>query len=586
MQRKKLFGFWLILFLVFGSILMACSDDTTPRPPSTQMDNSQNAVSTNAVPTVLQPTPTYTPLPVTPTFAPTPTPPVVFGGNATGGILNDALTLHPYKANNATGQSYLNLLFAASLTRRDPQTLLPTPGAAQSWQIADTTVTFTLKEGLKWSDGQPLTSADYLWTFQQLKKPENGWPLLAQNVYNPAQPGSTGIESYEAPDPRTLKIKLHTFSADIVSRADLIEPLPQHTWASLDWNDSTKNPQINQPTVVSGPWRVKEWKRGTGITFERNPIPSLWSSSRLESLNFEVVTDEQVALQKLKQGTLDFFSPTTGGWPSFSGLSSVQAYTWGAARPTWYFVGFNFRKPYLQDKILRQALAWSVDRRTLVDKGANGLGQLLNSSVSPWQPAFQPLTARYELNLDKARELLKGAGYAFKDGKWITKAGLVVPLLKLVFNAPSNLYENMAATLKANFAALGVAVELQNFDFSDYQKYLASPSADFDLFLSGWTTDYGSENFGEVWQPNPALNNGSYDNSRLLDMYAKAQAEGDPAKRKEWLDQTQAIEAEDLPYLFLYAERSRIVVNKRLAGFSTGLLGPAKNLYTDWFASS
>ena len=588
MQPEKLTRLLLVQCLVILLLLTACSDQSTPdnqANQSPQGNNSQNSFGTNAPPTVLLPTPTYSPLPVTPTLAPTPAPPVIFGGKATGGVISDGLTLHPYKSNNATGQGYVSLLFAASLTRRDPQTLLPMPGAAESWKITDTTVTFTLKDGLKWSDGQPLTSADYVWTYGQAKKPENGWPLARQALFSPTDPGSTGIESYEAPDPRTLKIKLHSLTADFVSRADVIEPLPQHTWASLDWNDPTRNPQILAPTVVSGPWKLKEWQRGSSITFERNPIPSLWPSSRLDNLGFEVVPDGQVALQRLRQATLDFYTPSVAEWPSFVSVAGVQAYNWGSARPTWYFAGFNFRKPYLQDKTLRQALAWAVDRGTLLDKGANGLGRPLNSSVSPWLPAFQPFTARYELNLDKARELLKTGGYILKEGKWIGKSGQAIPALKLVYNAPSPLYEGIAATLKANFGALGITVNLQNFDFDDYQKYLASPQADFDLFLSGWTTDYAPENFGEVWQPNLALNSGSYDNGRLLDLYAKATAETDPGRRKEWLDGIQAIEAEDLPYIFLYAQQSRLIANKRLAGFTTDPLGPTKNLYTDWFAT-
>ncbi len=580
--RLKSLG--LLILILALQLLAACSDEVAgPGPTATSRDSSTNLVVTGGGPTAPPPTPTYTPLPVTPTLPPTPTPPVVTGGKASGGLLNDGLTLHPYKRNNPTGQDWVDLLFAASLTRRDPTTLQPGPGAAESWTVADTTVTFVLKDGLKWSDGTPLTSADYVWTYQQARKPENGWPLAREAFYNPADPNSSGIESYEAVDPRTLKIKVHSGGSDLVSRADAIQPLPRQVWEKLDWNDAAKNPQINLPNVVSGPWRLKEWKRGNSITFERNPASTIYPASRLDSLTFYILPDSQVALQKLKNSELDFFEPTAAEYAAFAGLPNVQAYSWGPGRPVWYYAGFNFRKPALQDKLLRQALAWAVDRRALLEKQAFGLGRTLNSSISPWHPAFNPATARYELNLDKARDLLRQGGYILKDGKLLDKAGKAITL-KLIYNAPSPLYDGLANTLKANFATLGVTVELRNFDFYSFGRFLASPEADYDLFLSGWTADYSPENFGEVWRGGPDLNSGGYENSRLVDMYAKASSELDVTRRKDWLAQVQSIEAEELPYLFLYAEQGRLIANKRLAGFAPGLLGPEQSLYTDWFA--
>jgi peptide/nickel transport system substrate-binding protein len=594
MLHKKLPGITclkitaLSLLLLILPLLVACADEPTGQTNTQDTTgdnrNGRPTGSATGAPTVPPATPTYTPLPVTPTLAPTATPPVVTGGKLSGAVLNDALTLHPYKANNETGQTYLQLLFAASLTKRDPLTFLPAPNAAASWKVNDTTVTFTLRDGLKWSDGAPITSSDYLWTYQQLRKPENGWSLAPEALYNPNDPRSAGIESYEAPDPRTLVIKLHAASSDIISRADVIEPLPRQVWEKGDWNDPAKNPQANAPTVVSGPWKLKEWKRGNYITFERNPASTVYPAPRLDSLTFYVVPDSQVALQKVKSGEVDFYTPAASDFAGFARLPNVQAYTWGPGRPTWYFAGFNFRKPALQDKLLRQALAWAVDRQAILEKQAFGLGRLINSSVSPWNPAFNPNTARYELNLAKARDLLKQGGYTVKDGKLTDKTGKVISL-KLVYNAPSPLYEGLANTLKANFAALGITVELRNFDFSNYNRFLASSEADFDLFLSGWTADYAPENFGDVWRAGLEFNSGSYDNSRLLDMYAKASGEPDATARKEWLDQVQSIEAEDLPYLFLYAELGRMVANKRVAGFATNLLGPGQNLYTDWFVT-
>lgn len=581
--NKKIWPIAVALLLVLQCLLVACSDEATGLPNNNTTGTPANggglpgqAVIT-PTPTPPPPTPTYTPLPVTPTPQPTPLPPSTQGGKISGAVINEALTLHPYKTNNATGKSYVNLLFAAALTHYDPQTLQPQPNAAASWTVSESTITFTLKEGLKWSDGKPITSADYLWTYQQAIKPENGWPLakaaLAGNDQN-------GIESYEAVDSRTLKIKLKMAASDIVNRADIIEPLPKHIWEKLDWN---KNPQMTIPSVVSGPWRLKEWKRGSSITFESNSASSIYPAPHLDSLVFYVLSDNQIILQKLKAGELDFYSPTLQDWAEFEKLPNVQAYTWWKAQADWYFAGFNFRKPLLQDKIFRQALAWAIDRQFIIDKYSAGLGQFLNSSVPQAHPAFEPFTARYEYKPDKVRLLLTQNGYSQKDGKLLGKNGQPVAPLKLVFNAPSQLYEGIATKLKADWAEIGLQVETRNYDLENYRRLLASPNPDFDIFLGGWATDYAPENFGDIWRAIPALNSGAYENPRLLEAYNKAASETDPTKRKEWLGQIQAIEAEELPYLFLYAEAGHMVATKRVAGFDPKLLEPERNLYTDWF---
>jgi peptide/nickel transport system substrate-binding protein len=580
LKARLRFTVILVLGLICVQLVAACSEEGQP----TNVSGTPGAPQTPQIvgtptPTPVPPTPTYTPLPISPTPQPTATPPLTTGGKLTGAVINDGLTLHPYKTNNTTGENYIKLLYAAGLTRRDPETLLPVANAAASWTISDTSVTFTLKENLKWSDGRALTSADYLWTYQQAKKQENDWPLARAAFYNAAVTGSNGIENYEAPDARTIIVKLHKASSDMVSRADAIEPLPKHIWEKLDWN---KGAQANLPPVVSGPWKLREWKRGVSLTLEANTASSIYPTPRTESLIFLVLPDSAVAAQKMKNGELDFFTPPVQDWATFEKLPNVQAYSWLQGRPAWYYAGVNFRKTTLQDKYLRQALMWAVDRQAILDKYAASLGQFANSSVPPASPAFEMFTARYEYKPDKAREVLEKNGYRIEGGK-LTKNGQAVPPIKLIHNAPSQLYEGIANTLKTNWAELGVQLEVRNFDFENFQRQLSAQNPDFDLFLSGWTTGYDPENFGDIWRAVPDLNSGAYDNQKLLGLYMQASSQTDPAKRKELLSQIQNIEAEELPYLFLFAETGRLVAAKRVAGFDPKLLGPARNLYTDWF---
>jgi peptide/nickel transport system substrate-binding protein len=112
---------------------------------------------------------------------------------------------------------------------------------------------------------------------------------------------------------------------------------------------------------------------------------------------------------------------------------------------------------------------------------------------------------------------------------------------------------------------------------------IGSDQSNYDLFISGWQTGLDPENFGDIWQNVPELNNGAYRNDKLLEAYNSALREPDAAKRKGLLAQTQQIEADDLPYVFLYAEYDWLTVNNRVQGIAQTYLGPSYNLYTDWY---
>jgi ABC-type transport system substrate-binding protein len=513
------------------------------------------------------------------------------GGNLTGAFLQDATTLHPYLPNTATGTQYINLLFDATLTKRDPPTLAVLPNAAASWSIdaSQKTVTFKLKAGLMWSDGQALTANDYVWTYQQVSQRENKWPLASSSFYYADTPGSQGVSAMSAPDATTLQVTLNlpqwTFDADILSRADIIQPLPQHVWQGKNWSDPNTNPEILTPSVVSGPWRLKEWRPGDHITFVRNASPTLSPAPHLDSLTFKIVRDDLTALQGLRTKTLDFYQPAAVNEAAFAQTSTLTTYRWTPGNPNWYYLGFNFRRPYFLDQALRQALAFATDRQAIIDKAASGLGAPIYSSVPPWSRLFSNAGIKYDFKPDQVRQILQEAGYLSKDGQLLTKDGQPFPTLKLALVAPNPLYEQAAAILKQDWATLGISLEVKTFDAAGFNKFLADPNSDYDLYLSGWQSDFDSGNFGVAWGANLDLNPGAYHNQALLDLYAQAQQENDATKRQALLFQIQATENKDLPYIFLFAEFGWTTVGPRVQGISPSNLGLNANRYTDWYVS-
>jgi peptide/nickel transport system substrate-binding protein len=580
-KRLRPFSTLVLCLTVLAILLVACGEETdrTTRGPGTSTAGPTGTPAPSPTPTLLPP-PTNDLIRV----PATPTRPVSTGGSVTGAFIREADTLHYYRTTNPTSFEYLRLLFAASLTRRNPATLELENNAAQSWTVdaASATVTFKLKEGLKWSDGQPIEADDYLWTYEQARKPDNGW-FYASGAFSDGSANSPeGIVSYAATDTRTLVIKLKSYSFDIVSRADVIEPLPRHIWEKLDWKNPSRNPEINKPSVVSGPWLLKEWKKGEFITFTRNSSSSVYPVPMLDSFTYRIVNDSQVALQLLKTGEIDFYYPENDIYSAFEALPNAQVYRWTPARATFYYMGFNFRNSFLQDKRLRQALALATDKAGILAKNGSGLGRLMYSSISPWHPYYQDSVPKFAYDTGKATEFLRNAGYTISGSKLLNQNRAEIPVLKLIYEAPSPVYSAIAQNLKQSYAALGLTLEIEAVDFTAYQRLLVS-GTNYDLFLGGWNTDYDPENLGEIWQNVPALNFGAYRNDRLIDLYRNAKREPDFEKRRVLMAQVQQIEADELPYIYLFVEYGRASVNRRIAGVSQTYDGVGARLFTDWY---
>ena len=146
------------------------------------------------------------------------------GGSFTAAATADAVSFHPFKTTDTASSSYQGLIYAGGLLVRNPRNIDEFVGElAESWILADDKVTYTfrLRPDIRWSDGHPITSADFKWTFAQARIPENAYPYV--NNFEP-------IASYEAPDPRTVVVTLTEPLAVGLENADAVNPLPKHIW--------------------------------------------------------------------------------------------------------------------------------------------------------------------------------------------------------------------------------------------------------------------------------------------------------------------------------------------------------------------
>ncbi len=495
------------------------------------------------------------------------------GGGLVAAAVSDAVSFHPYKVTDAQSRAYQGLVYAGSLLTPNPfEPNQQRPEMAESWSLADDRVTYTfrLRPDLRWSDGYPITSADYKWTFEQARNPDNGFPYLA-NLKT--------IVSYEAPDPLTLVVTLEEPLVVGLENVDAIVPLPKHVWERYDWNDPQRNPEILAPTVVSGPFKLKEWQRDSHAIFVANDL-YFKGRPNLDSYTIQIVPNAQIAFQKLRAGEVDRAAFEPEYYEQAKRLDHVTVYEWWPARARWSFLGFNLRRAPLQDVNVRRALAYAIDRDLIIERIQLGLARPTYSAFPPTCWCYNPDVPRYDYYPARAKQLLAQAGWTPGPDGILTKDGQRLKLRILYGPNTSKVRERIGAVAQEEFRKVGVEAELQGLEWAAFLDATSSPPFDWDLVVLGWNSTIDPHWSYQIWSEStiPKLNMGGYVNKRVEELFALGSREFDPEQRKKIYQEIQRIIAEDEPYIFLTVDKAFGGVSNRIGGIEVAPVGIDYNI--------
>jgi peptide/nickel transport system substrate-binding protein len=497
------------------------------------------------------------------------------GGTLTQAIVGtDAKSFHPYLTTDAPSAAYQGYVYGVAMSKRDPKTLEQVPFGA-TWTVSDDkkTYTFTLKD-IKWSDGQPLTTDDFVWTYQQAIKPENKYPYVDNLAL---------IASYTAKDPKTLVVTLNDALTVGLEAADSVTPLPRHVWEKYPWSDPSKNPEILSPTVASGMWKLKEWKQQDHATFVAND-GYFDGRPNIDQMTIRVFGTPEVAFQALKAGQIDYNgSIQPADYKNAKSINSVTVYEWYPAAGQWVYAGFNLRRQTLTDANVRHAIAYACDRKGIIDAALFGLGKPNYAGFVQESPVYYPNVEHYDFDPKKSQDLLKQAGYTLDSNKHLVKDGKQLSF-KLLYPTSSKPREAIATILKQQLGDLGIALDVQGLEFQSYVSAIQSEPFDWDVQLGGWDTTIDPYWTSNIWSQKfiPDLNAGAYVNPQVESLFTQGSKEFDEAKRKQIYAQIQTILANDSPYAFLYEPLTFAGINKKVGGITVSPLGIEYNM-NQWF---
>jgi peptide/nickel transport system substrate-binding protein len=530
-------------------------------------------------------------------------------------ILSDPKTFNyalSQESPNIFGLTYIGLVGVSPITDEVE------PELAESWEISDDKlkITFKLKPKLRWSDGQPLTIDDVIFSYNEIYLNEK-IPASVRDVLRVGEKGllptvkKVGDDLVEFTTPETFAPFLPSACAVPILPAHILRPtLVQKTKDGKPlflstWRTDTPPDKI----VVNGTYKLKSYTTGQRIVFEANPF--YWKKDDkgerlpyIKQVVWEIVESSDTALLQFRSGGLDSIAVS----PEYFSLlkkeeerNNFTIHNGGPAYGT-SFILFNLNQGSRNGKSLidpiksrwfnnvkfRQAVAYAIDRPRMINNIFRGLGELQNSDISFQSPYYKDNVKSYNYDPAKAKEILIEEGFKYNDaGELLDDRGKRVDF-NLTTNAGNKTREAMASQVKEDLEKIGMKVNYNPLAFSLLLDRTDN-SLDWECMLLGitgsnepnggatiWSTVGGLHMFNQKPQEgiDPIDGQVFADWEKQLEkLYIDGARELDVAKRKEIYNKTQDITAEYLPFIYLINPYSLGAVRNNIQTIEFSALG-------------
>lgn len=490
------------------------------------------------------------------------------------GSVNDPYdSLNPFNARYTPSFTALTLMYPNLVGFSS--SLEAVPDLAESWTTSadGKTWTFKLRSGAVWTDGEPITAADVVFTLDTVRKYKDDAAAYL-NTFVATVAGVTAV------DDSTVEVTLSAPTASFLSDVYLLPVLPEHVWAPLATGDGAKlkTPTLDpakEEVVVAGPFTIEKLDvKGTTI-YKR--VDTFYGQKPLVTgYGFQLFTNADAAVQALKADQIDaaYFLPasSTAAFEDGGGFT-VQ----GFGQLPWFLApncSKNFTShPEMQDPKVRQAFSLAVNRQPLIESvnrgfAAQGGWPLLDSYVPQYLSEAMPVPSQ---DTAAANQILDDLGYeAGSDG--IRMADGVKMSYEILVYAPFRATDGRSAELiTQDFAAIGVEAKVKLLD-DPYTAMWANDYKDYAFLLTGWGISpdpsgmlvLSASSYLGVSNPT-GFSDPAYDK-----LYDEQSAEVDPDKRKAIIDQMAGILSDQQVYIPLYAGQVITAWNDKWTGVEDG----------------
>jgi oligopeptide transport system substrate-binding protein len=459
------------------------------------------------------------------------------------------------------------------LVRKDPVTLEPVPGMAESWEISDDGLIyrFHIREGARWSDGTPLTAEDFRWSWWRGLQPALGnesaymmFPLKNAEAYLKGEITDFAKVGVRVIDPQTLEVELSAptpYFLQLISHSSYF-PVPRHVITKFGAPEDRFTQWTRAENIVSnGPFRLAEWKLNKYVRVERNP--QYWDAAHVKLNAVMFYATENIATEErmFRSGQLHYTTDIP--------LDKIPVYR--QQNPallrqelylSTYFYMLNVTRPGLEDVRVRRALAMAVDRQTLVDTVLQGVNVPAYAITPPGTLGYQP-PKLFEFDPEGARKLLAEAGYP--DGKGL-------PPLEIIYNTHEG-HRKIAVAIQQMWKKhLNIDVSMINQEwkvFLDTRK-----QKEFSIARYGWQGDYVDPNtFLDLFITDGGNNDTGWSNAEYDELILrKVPSRETQEERFADFYKAETILMEAMPIIPLYTYVTKHLVSPSVKGLAPNIL--------------
>jgi peptide/nickel transport system substrate-binding protein len=481
---------------------------------------------------------------------------------------------------NITGDKYSHdavALIYNGLVTYDRDTNL-VPDLAESWDLAPDCLdlTFKLRRNVRWHDGQPFTAADVVFTHQLMVHPKTP---------SPYKEDFQQVESVKALDPYTVQVRYkQPFAKAVMTWSQTM--LPKHLLERYMREGKLREaPQNFTSPVGTGPYRFQEIRSGEKIVVVANP-DYYAGPPYISRIVYRIIPSQATIFLELKARGIDASTLTAlqykrqTDYPAFRKAYNKYRY----AANVYTYLGLNHKDPRFADKRVRQALAYAINKRDLIEGVRLGLAREATGPFKPGTWVYNPNVRTYPYDPARARALLAEAGW-----KTTNAEGLLVKdgqpfTFELLISQGSDEGRKIAEVIQAQLREIGIGVELRVLEWAAFLKEHIKKRR-FTAAAMAWSIGLDSDQYS-IWHSSQTgpdeFNFISYANPEVDQLLERGRRTCLQSERKRAYDRVQEILAEDQPLIFLFFRDTLPAVASRIRGIVPGPIGIEYNM-NEWY---
>jgi oligopeptide transport system substrate-binding protein len=478
---------------------------------------------------------------------------------------SDPPSLDPGLASDTTSSTVINNIMEPLIKLGPHPALKATPGAAASWKVRGKTVTLNLRRNVRWTNGQPTTAGDYVWSWLRTISPELGadyayqfFGIAGAEAYNSCKSNCGALRAkvgVKALGRFTLRITLRSPQAWFVQQLSHTSFLPVHKATvqrhGKNWTDAGN-------IVTNGPFRLASWRHDASLRLVKNTKWRNAKSIRLTRIDMPIIVDQATATNAFQAGNIDACEACvpTAEIPKWKKTTFFKIYP---AIGTYYY-GFNVKN--IPDVNQRRAMAFATDRyqitRYITQSGQIPARGFTPRSISGGPTILKNATMPARRNVARAKQFMSRARSPKKN-------------IRLFMNNVRS-HVNIATAVQAMWKELDLDVTLRVMEWAQYLEFLGPPpNNDVDVYRLGWIYDYPDAHNGfNLWLGDSGNNSTNWKSAKFDALVKKAESTQNVKKRTLIYQQLENIltgPSGALPIMPIYWYTNQALVKTYVKGF-------------------